>query len=371
MTGLYIHIPFCTAKCPYCGFYSIPVDKFDTSQFIDALLEELHLHLDRNFATIFIGGGSPTCLPPKQFEKLLKELAKYFTPKEFTVEANPSHLSPGLARMLIDYGVNRLSIGAQSFIETELKTLGRSHNVKQVYNSFDSARNAGFQNISLDLIFAIPGCTIESWQTSLDAAVELTPEHISTYSLSYEENTPLKQMLELGKIKPASEETDRQMYETAIETLRHAGFEHYEISNFARPNSKCLHNLGCWQNEPYIGIGPAAHSSTVTARWENIPDLQQYTRLINQGLSPAVNPQTITDRQLICETAVLSLRTADGINVRGFIKKTGQNPLELFAEPICRLTNRGMLKADGKSISLTKTALPIADTVLCEFSDLP
>lgn len=371
MTALYIHIPFCTAKCSYCGFYSIPVDKFDTSQFIEALLNELHRLLDHDFSTIYMGGGSPTCLPGQQLEKILNKLADFFAPEEFTVEANPSQLSPDLARMLKDHGVNRLSIGVQSFIETELKTLGRSHNTKQVYNSFESARNAGFHNISLDLIFAIPGCTIESWRTSLGAAIELAPEHISTYSLSYEKNTPLKQLLELGKIKPAAEETDRQMYEIAIENLRRAGFEHYEISNFARPNSKCLHNLGCWQNEPYIGIGPAAHSSTVKARWENIPDVKKYTLLVNQGLSPAVNRRTITDRELICETAVLALRTADGINVREFIKKTGQNPLELFDQPIRRLANRGMIKADGKSISLAKTALPIADTVLCEFSDLP
>ena len=287
--GLYIHIPFCRTKCRYCGFYSEPISRHTPSRLISAIIKELQRYEIQPFQTIYIGGGSPSCLPAKQLLRLItscrglparEPLSKI---EEFTIEVNPRQINKDILTRLHDAGINRISIGAQSFNPAELTFLGRHHSVADIRQAVRSAKQAGFNNIGLDLIFAIPDSTPDSWEKSLNSAIELDVQHISAYALTYEDNTPLKKAADTGKVKPVDEETDRQMYELTIDSLAKAGFKQYEISNFARPGFECRHNLNYWANAPYLGIGPAAGSYWQGKRTLNIADIKKYIEAIEKG----------------------------------------------------------------------------------------
>ncbi len=371
LSGLYVHIPFCTSKCAYCNFYSEPVSRHDTHRLMQALHKELKFSDTSTAGTAYIGGGSPSCLPLPELCGMVEAINEK-CPKitEFTVECNPGQANPDMLENLHKLGVNRLSIGAQSFNDEELKLLGRIHNAKSIPAAVIQARQAGFKNISLDLIFAICGSTHASWQYCLDNALALNPEHISAYSLTLEHDTPLVKAIAQGKHKALDESTDAAMYEQAIETLTKAGFKHYEISNFAKPGFECKHNLGYWQNRPYIGIGPSASSSTGSRRQKNFSDIKAYINALESGKSPVEESIPLSESDKICETAVLNLRTINGIDIKKFIQVTGQNPLELFAEPIRRHYEQGLLTVENEHIFLTAKALPVADYVLCDFASL-
>ena len=368
--GLYIHIPFCQKKCRYCSFYSEPIEEHNPERLISAVINEMHLYDPlTKIDTIYIGGGSPTSLGADQLLRLVGEIKTCFPkPVEFTIEANPAQLSAAILSNLYKAGVNRLSIGAQSFNQQELTFLGRSHCVDEITEAFGLARQAGFHNISLDLIFAIPGSTLESWRRSLLSAIELGPEHISVYSLTYEHQTPLQRDFEAGLIKKIDEETDRQMYLTAIETLEQAGFEQYEISNFSKKGFQCRHNLRYWSNIPYIGLGPAAGSYWKGQRTLNIADINQYISRIENGDSPVAECETPSLLEIACETAVLNLRTIEGIDLKKFKVHPGFDTEKLFAEAIKKNKQAGLIKIDNKRLYLTRKALPIADSVLCDFA---
>ena len=372
--SLYIHIPFCASKCRYCSFYSEPVDLHDTTAAISAIIAELNRYDVTMFETVYIGGGSPTSLDEALLLQLVEKLESLQKPDaEFTVECNPGQLTQQLACRLHDLNVNRISIGAQSFQQKELDFLGRTHSVESTEQAVHIAREAGFPNISLDLIFAIPGSTLGSLKHSIHSALRLKPEHISAYSLSYEKGTPLQRACRTGEIAVIDEETDRSMYELVIDELTAAGFEQYEISNFARPGHKCLHNLIYWTNTQYIGIGPGATSYYKGKRHTNIANIKKYVQAIGSGASPIAESHTSTPIETACETAVLNLRRIEGINLEEFKTQTGFNLKELFDEPISQNLKSGLLKEKtdtngDERISLTRKALPIADTVLCEFS---
>ncbi len=237
--GLYVHIPFCEAKCRYCGFYSEPIENHDTDRLVSAIITELKKRCQEPFfplETVYIGGGSPSCLPERQLLRLVGEItSRWPNPGEFTIEVNPGQVDKGVLSRLRACGVSRLSIGAQSFNAGELAFLGRRHTISDISQAVQAAKQAGFENIGLDLIFAIPGSTLESWKYGLHSAIDLGIQHISAYGLTYEEGTPLQKAVAAGEVEPVDEETDRSMYETAIDELERAGFEQYEISNFARP----------------------------------------------------------------------------------------------------------------------------------------
>ncbi|MBN1973820.1 MAG: radical SAM family heme chaperone HemW [Sedimentisphaerales bacterium] len=371
ISGLYVHIPFCTSKCAYCNFYSEPVSAHDTYRLLQAMRRELSLADTSAVRTVYIGGGSPSCLPAAQLAEFMKTITdKCHDITEFTVECNPCQAAPRMLENLRELGVNRLSIGAQSFNDDELNLLGRIHNSESVRTAVYQARQAGFENISLDLIFAICGSTQATWQASLEQAIALNPEHISAYSLTLEASTPLAQEIEQGKYTAVDELTDRAMYEQAIETLTKAGYEHYEISNFAKSGFECRHNMGCWQNRPYIGIGPSASSSSGTRRTRNFSDIKTYIKAIESDQSPIGETVKISDMDRICETAVLNLRTKNGIDVKKFKQVTGNDPCLLFAEPVRTHCEQGLLKIENDRIYLTAKALPIADYVLCDFAAL-
>jgi oxygen-independent coproporphyrinogen III oxidase len=371
--GLYAHIPFCESKCKYCGFYSEPIHNYDPDCLISAIIAELNnkLHRKAQFQTVYIGGGSPSCLPEWQLLRLIREItSKWPKPDEFTVEINPRQIDNDILSLLYNCGVNRLSIGAQSFNDNELRFLGRRHSAADIKKAVQEAKKAGFTNIGLDMIFAIPDSTPESWEMSMQSAIELDVQHISAYALTYEEDTPLQAAVSKGEVKPLDEETDRLMYETAIEKLEQAGFKQYEISNFARPGFECLHNLNYWANKPYIGIGPAAGSFWNSKRTINISDITKYTEAIENNLDAAEEKEISNPLQIACETAVLNLRRRMGIDLLEFKKQTGFDAKELFAKPIAEYKKLGLIEEADSRLFLTRKALPIADSILCDFSDV-
>jgi oxygen-independent coproporphyrinogen-3 oxidase len=269
-------------------------------------------------------------------------------------------------------GVNRLSIGAQSFNADELAFLGRRHSVADIGRVVDAAKEAHFENISVDLIFAIPNSTLESWKHSLHLAIDLGVQHISAYCLTYEEGTPLQKAVAAGEVELVDEETDRAMYETAIDELEQAGFKQYEISNFASPGLECKHNLNYWANSPYIGVGPAAGSYWRGKRTLNIANIEKYIETIESRRAGNVTAESEMPNkiQIACETAVLNLRRRSGIKLEEFKNRTGFDATKLFAEPIGRYRGLGLMDSAGGRLFLTRKALPIADSVLCDFSDV-
>ncbi|MFA5239180.1 MAG: radical SAM family heme chaperone HemW [Phycisphaerae bacterium] len=368
--GLYVHIPFCRTKCRYCNFYSVPVAEHDSAGVISAMLTELKRYEpNEKIKTIYIGGGSPSCLPHQLLLQLIYEVTQHApSAEEFTVEVNPGQVDETLLNQLRKAGVNRLSIGAQSFIQQELVLLGRTHNVDSIYDSARWARAGGFENISLDLIFAVPGSSLDSWKQNLRSVVELQVDHISAYALTWEDNTPLGKALAAGEIQPVDEDTDREMYELTIDKLEKAGLHQYEISNFAKQGFQCRHNLNYWANNSYIGIGPAAASYLNGERCTNFADIGKYVEAIKKGESPVAETETLNALERACETAVLNLRRRCGIDLAEFETRTGYDAAELFAEPIRLYQQQGLIDAKDGHVFLARKALAIADSILCDFA---
>lgn len=374
MTSLYVHIPFCESKCRYCAFYSEDVSKHDTASLVNALIAQINQYdFPGPLKTVYIGGGSPSCLPPSELFWLIDSISnRWPAVTEFTVEVNPGQVDGGLLEGLFVRGVNRLSIGAQSFNNNELKFLSRRHNADDISLAFKAARRAGFGNISIDLIFAICGSDLDSFRYSLDKALSLAPEHISAYSLTIEPDTWIGKACSSGQIEAVDEETDRAMYEFAIDKLNEAGYQQYEISNFALSGFQCAHNLACWANDEYVGIGPAAGSWYGGVRYTNVADIAKYIEATQTGKSVIGQSHRPDAIEIACETAVLNLRRLSGICFDQFKAKTGFDAKELFAEPISSHLKHGLLQIwqDQQRISLTRKALPIADSVLCDFSSI-
>jgi oxygen-independent coproporphyrinogen-3 oxidase len=368
--GLYVHVPFCRTKCRYCGFYSRPIGEYDAAVVVRAMIAEMErFELGDGIKTIYIGGGSPSTLEREHLLCLVNR-ARQRCPAavEFTVEVNPGQVDMELLRELCTAGVNRLSIGAQSFIQRELDFLGRGHTVDCIRRAVRQGRLAEFDNISLDLIFAVPGSDLDSWKHSLRSAIELQVDHISAYSLSYEDGTPLGKDLAAGLIEPVDEDTDRAMYELTIDELTLAGIDQYEISNFARHGFECKHNLNYWANGSYAGIGPGATSYLHGTRSSNFADIDKYVRAVTNGESTVESGETLSGVERACETAVLNLRRRRGIDLTEFKSRTDFDALKLFAEPIRRYQKLGLIEKDSGRVSLTRQALGIADSILCDFA---
>lgn len=370
-TGLYVHVPFCFHKCHYCDFYSVvdrPGHAEDRQErFTDALIRELRRR-SPDFApgpaTIFVGGGTPTLLRPELWQKLLealRDLGALERAPEFTIEANPETVTTELLETLAAGGMNRISIGAQSFQPRLLETLQRWHEPASVARAVERARAAGIENVNLDLIFAIPGQTLDELHADLDALLALRPTHLACYSLIFEPNTPLDMKRSLGRIEPSEEETQRAMYETVMRRLDDAGFEHYEISNWAfGPDRRCQHNLLYWWNHNWIGVGPGAASHVDGRRWKNVPHLGRY---VAESPDPPVQEveQLDADAQR-GERLMLALRLRDG--VPGAWLET------LLAEDaprqrlIAELIAQGLLERCEGRVRLSEAGLFVADAVI-------
>jgi len=367
---LYIHVPFCRTKCRHCGFYSEPIGEHNAAAVVSAMIAEMKRHeLGKNIITIYIGGGSPSSLPPEHLLRLVHCAAERCpAATEFTIEVNPGQVNQELLLTLRKAGVNRLSIGAQSFVQRELDFLARGYTIDSTGRVVQQARKAGIENISLDLIFAVPGSSLDSWKHNLRAAIALAADHISAYSLTYEDRTPLARDMAAGLVEPVDEDTDRAMYELTIDELARAGIDQYEISNFARPGFECRHNLIYWANGSYVGIGPGATSYLKGTRSTNVADIHKYVRAITSGESTVESSETLAARERACETAVLNLRRRCGIDAAKFRNQTGFDPLELFADPIRTYQEEGLIQKHGGWIFLTRPALGISDSILCDFA---
>jgi len=371
MLGLYIHIPFCESKCRYCAFYSEVVCGGDTGGIVSAIIREISRYDISAVNTVYIGGGSPSSIQREELFSIVDFVsANCSAIEEFSVEVNPGQVDGKFLKGLFDRGVNRLSIGAQSFDDGELEFLGRRHDSAAIEKAFELGRAAGFGNISIDLIFAIAGSTIDTFGRSLDRAISLGSEHVSAYSLSIEPSTAFGRAQAKGELAKVDEDTDRAMYEMAIDRLGGAGIERYEISNFARSGFECAHNLGCWANDPYIGVGPAAGSYYDGVRFSNVADIAAYVDGICGGENVIAESHRPDAKEVGCETAVVNLRRRKGIVLDEYKLRTGLDLFEIFGDVVERFVKNDMLVHDDAvgRVYLSRKALPVADSVLCEFA---
>lgn len=382
LRGLYVHVPFCFHKCHYCDFYSFVETSGRESSYVDRLLDEARAWsdlavmaraetgstLDSSSAleTLFVGGGTPTLLPPDLLARLLHGVRSVFpwrTDAEWTVEANPETVTDEIARALVDAGVNRVSIGCQSFDPMLLKALERWHDPASVPRAVERLRSAGIDNINLDLIFAIPGESMEQWGRDLDMALALEPAHLSCYGLVYESNTALTKRRDLGEVTPAEEDLEAAMYEVLCERLASAGYEHYEISNWCRPGWRCQHNELYWTDADWLALGPSASGHAGALRWKNIPRLGDW--LNHTPFSPLGHAERVTERQRSGERFMLGLRRIEGLStaeVEELLAVGHDGPARRAA--IDRALETGLLAFRGARLQFTRRGLLLADSVL-------
>jgi oxygen-independent coproporphyrinogen-3 oxidase len=319
--------------------------------------------------TIYIGGGSPSCLSRELLVEIVVSLmSQYKEVAEFTVECNPAQVNEATLKQLRTLGVNRLSIGAQSFDTNELKVLGRIHSPRQIIEAVRIGKRCGFENISLDLMFGIPGSSVKIWRHSLKSAASLKVQHISAYSLTIERLTPFEHAVREGELAVVDETVERQMCKTARVSLRNAGFGQYEISNFARPGFECRHNLRYWKNLPVVGIGPAAASWYKGKRATNVADIKKYIKRVESGRSAQSEAYIPSPEQIASESAVLGLRMTEGIDMHKYQKQTGFHLMRLFGDAIKKHCFNGLLECTvDDHCRLTEKGLSYADTIAEDF----
>ncbi len=360
---LYVHIPFCARICPYCAFYKELLDRSQTQRFCEAILEELRMRgrdLALHPTTIYFGGGTPTALTTAQLEFLLSGFRKSLDLSqlvEWTIEANPGSVSAAKAALLRRSGINRVSLGVQSWDDDLLKLLGREHNAQQAAQSFDIFRGAGFSNINVDLMFGLPGQTIDQWRATLERTIALGPEHISTYCLTYEEDTEFFLRHARGEFRQDSD-ADAEFFDVTMSILESAGYDHYEISNYARPGFRSAHNRAYWSGADYLGIGPSAFSTLGMMRLQNVPDFRSYSDSIMSGKSAVGTIEHLTDEMKRAEAIALSLRTDQGASADLFDSakaKTGE------------FVRLGLMRKTNDRFVLTAAGKALADSIAAEF----
>lgn len=374
--GLYIHVPFCVAKCRYCDFISYPYTGTAAANYFHALDIELELYgrviaePEKELDSVFIGGGTPTSTPVIMLQELLAKVKEQFhlLPEcEITVEANPGTVNRHYLERLRESGVNRLSIGVQSFQDSLLALLGRIHTAAAAVEAVHAARAAGFTNLNVDLIFGIPGQSTEDWLASLKQAINLGPTHVATYGLQLEPGTPLAQAVSGGELAPCPEDQELYMYQTAIDYLTGQGYEHYEISNFAQPGRESSHNLKYWLNQPYLGVGPAAYSYLHGERYANDPDIGDYAASLNRGKLPIKEKETPTSRQEMAETMFMGLRLLRGVDLENFYWRFGRRAEDIYRGEIAFLQKAGLVEIAAGCLRLTAKGLPLGNEVFKEF----
>ncbi len=376
--SLYIHIPFCQKKCPYCDFYSCCYDKALANDYIEVLCKQIKT-LSGDFFTIYIGGGTPSVLDFSLLKKLLKALAKISTSvEELTIEGNPESLDKKKLELFYDNGINRLSIGIQSFFKEKLKKLGRTHSRDKAIEVIHLAKKVGYKDIGIDLIFGSSGETLSEWIRELKQATSLELKHISTYCLTYEKNTPLFLQVKKKFVVPLDDEVLAKMYRETINYLTKKGFKHYEISNFAKPGFESKHNQSYWKGNLYLGLGPSAVSfvsdeqTGVRVREKNVSNLGDYVERLKKGESPVYFSETLPRKSQAKELAAIKIRTKDGIDFKWFEAYTGYDFLKLEAKALDDLSKDGLLKykkEKGRIIGvyLSKKGFCFSDTVSSAF----
>lgn len=370
MPGIYAHIPFCRSRCIYCGFYSTTCLDLRT-RYVHALCREMELRKDYiggTFGTIYLGGGTPSQLDPADISRLLAYIYKVYRiadDAEVTIECNPDDVTPGFTDALKAMPVNRVSMGVQTFSDARLRFLRRRHNAEEAAQAVTRLRRAGIGNISIDLMFGFPGETMQDWLADIDRALSLAPEHISAYSLMYEEGTALQRMLEQGVIKEIDEELSLAMYDALTGRLARAGYEHYEISNFARPGFRSRHNSSYWHQEPYIGLGAAAHSFDLRSRQWNTADLEAYIGAIEKGRIP-MEREPLDARTTYNDIVTTALRTSDGIPLERLTARLGAAFTEYLTKEAAPYIARGLMEQRGGNLHLTRRGIYISDAVMSD-----
>ena len=368
--GIYIHIPFCESRCIYCGFYSTTHNTLQ-HRYTDALLKEMELRrneLGNNYSidTIYIGGGTPSVLQANELQRILATVNDTFTVKarEITIEMNPDDITPELVAKVKAMGINRISMGVQTFSDQRLRFIRRRHTSLQAMKAVEIVRNACINNVSIDLMFGFPGETVEDWQQDVEQALALAPSHISAYSLMFEEETPLYHMLKLGKVKQIDEETSLAMYTLLTNRLKANGYEHYEISNYALPGCRSIHNSSYWHDTPYLGFGASAHSYTGNKRSWNVDNIKEYIEAIEQCTLPSTAEEIDADTHYN-DLITTALRTCEGLDLsmisdsyKAYAIKNAEenirNGLLELTDGHLRLTAKGVFVSDGVMSDLIK-----------------
>lgn len=387
--GIYIHLPFCRAKCNYCAFVSgPPASDAEMDRYLDALL--IHLRQgaegagDRTFSTLFLGGGTPSLLGPIRLTRLFAAVFEHyaFAPgAEITLEANPESATRELFEALRPMGLNRLSLGAQSFDAGELARLGRVHSVDQIHRAVDNARAAGLGNLSLDLIFALPGQTVDAWTSNLRQALACGVDHLSAYALTYEEGTLLDRLRREGKITSVLDETYITMYDETREILSAAGWTHYEISNWCRPGHECRHNRIYWNRDEYLAFGVSAHGMFGGIRYGLIKDAPRYERTLRSGALGRVpgrenaflHPELLAEwvamspEEMASDVMIFGLRLTEGVSLLQFADRFGYNLMERWGAAVRRLQDQGLIEQIGDRIRLTSRAYMLSNEVFVHF----
>lgn len=368
--GLYVHVPFCLSRCRYCSFVSYEGRLSDAPGYVDALVREAGRRLRGcSVGTLYVGGGTPSLLTAYQLRLIhlaLRSRADARVLSEFTIEANPGSMSEEYLRALRHCGVTRLSLGVQSLDDAELSLLGRMHTARQALEAGEAARRAGFDNLSLDLLYGLPGQSLASWRKTLHRALSLWPEHLSLYCLHLDQETPMWQALQSGHLPQPDDDLAAAQYLAAEDLLEARGYHHYEISNWARPGYECMHNLTYWHNGPYVGLGVAAHSYVDGHRTANTADLDLYLSHDEDGQIQESN-EAISPGLEMAETVILGLRLGVGVEHSVFQQRFSHGLGECYGSQIRELAASGLLQCDRQGMRLTRAGRLLGNEVFCRF----
>jgi oxygen-independent coproporphyrinogen-3 oxidase len=371
--GLYVHIPFCSSRCSYCDFATGLYQSELAERYVAALIEEIRTsrYSGANVDTIYFGGGTPSLLAPSQLDRILVTLSQHFEidpAAEVTFEINPGSVTREKLQAFRSLGINRASFGAQTFDDRELAKLGRSHTAADALKTFTDLRNAGFENISFDLIAGLPGQTLTGWQRNIKQALDLNPEHLSFYLLEVHSGTPLAEHIRRGLQPVPDDDLAGVMYQWMLDEACEAGYEHYEISNLCRAGFHSRHNVKYWTTEPYYGFGCSAHSYDGRARrWSNHRDVLKYVETIENGGSSVVEEQELSVTDLRAEALFLGMRMMRGVDARRYRESFGVDLREAHADDLDRFRKAGLLEFDGDLIRLTRTGALLSNEVFAAF----
>ncbi len=371
--GLYVHIPFCSSRCSYCDFATGLYQSEHAERYVRCLIHDIRSsqYHGENVDTIYFGGGTPSLLAPAQLDRILASLHDNFkiaTETEITLEINPGSATPEKLRAFRSLGVNRASFGAQTFDDAELAKLGRSHNTADALRTFADLREAGFTNVSFDLIAGLPGQTLDGWRRNIKQALDLAPEHLSFYLLEVHSGTPLAEHIRRGIQSQPDDDLAGVMYEWMLEQATAAGYEHYEISNLCRPGFHSRHNVKYWTAAPYYGFGCSSHSyDGETRRWSNQRDVLKYVEMVESGGSPVVEEQQLEQTDVRAEAVFLGMRLMHGVDLRRYRESFGVDLRDEHADDLDRFFKAGLIELDGDLIRLTRTGALLSNEVFAAF----
>lgn len=372
--GLYVHIPFCAKKCNYCDFPSFSGLSDLFHEYTEALLREVaavsEKHGHPEVDTVFLGGGTPSILPAEDILRIVKAIESLFvikSPSEITLEANPGTITKEKARIYMDAGINRVSVGLQAAQDHLLEFMGRIHTIDMFSECINLLKDLGFYNINADIIFGIPGQSMEDWMETVDLVIKSGLPHISCYSLKIEEGTPWFELKRKGELPDADENLEREMYYHVISEASKAGYKHYEISNFSKPGYECRHNIKYWTDKPYIGVGSGAHSCVNNVRYANVTDVKDYISCVMNNASPEAFSKVTDREEQLSERFILGLRMIDGLSVRELKQEFGSAMVEKYEGKISMLKKKKLVSYDGDMLKLTGAGLDFANLVWVEF----